>query len=195
MVVCVCQLRCPRRHNSCVIVMCFRCSDVDQGSIVSRSKWNPPKSYSGFFLVQKPFYPGCGVGGGWVGRCRLTIDDCCVRGPLFHGLTYYVGAVIVGDFLGELFTHPTNSSKNISMSSLKHVERTNDAAHDVASAVCVSVRRFAPRYNVVFISATLCVLFSRRHRRNTICIIDVSVKKQKKQFVLHATVFFGSLYQ
>ena len=89
---------CPRRHNSCVIVTCFRCSDVDQGSIVSRSKWNPPKSCVGFFLVQSPLYPGCGVGGGSVERCRLTIVACVV--PFFYGLTYYSahGEVIFGVF-------------------------------------------------------------------------------------------------
>ena len=81
-----------------VFVVFFRRSDVDQGSIVSRSKWNPPKSYVGFFLVQSPFYPGCG-GGWWLGRV-MSIDDCCVRGPFFYGLTNYGahGEVIVGDF-------------------------------------------------------------------------------------------------
>ena len=37
------------------------------------------------------------VGGGWVRA--MSIDDCCVRGPFPHGLTFYGahGEVIVGD--------------------------------------------------------------------------------------------------
>ena len=51
-----------------------------------------------FFLVHSPFYPGCGVVGGWLGR-GMSLDDCWVRGPFFCGLAYYGahGEVIVGD--------------------------------------------------------------------------------------------------
>ena len=50
-------------------------------------------------------------------------------------LTAQTSSVLFGQ--KEVHTHSTHIS--ISMSSLKLLERTNDAAHDVASAVCVYV--------------------------------------------------------
>ena len=178
---------------------------------MSRSKCNPPKSYVGFFLIRSPFYPGCGVGSGWIGRCRLTIVACVVRSSMdshIIALTAKSPSVFFFFFFGEWFTHQTHSS--ISMSSLKHVERTKGAAHDVASAVCVCVVLHLEI--MLFSFQRFCVFCFPGvprccHRNNTICIVDVSVLGQNKQFVPHATThalslhrfsrlcFFGSLYQ
>ena len=66
----------------------------------------------------------------------------------------------------------------------------NDAAVNVASAVCVCVVLHLDI--MLFSFQRLCVFCFPDvprccHRNNTICTIDVSVFEQNKQFVLHAT--------
>ena len=94
---------------------------------------------------------------------------------------------------GKLFAHPTHCL--IFVSSLKHVERTNHAAIHVANAVCSVCASCCTSVSCCFISATSCVFFCRFSAVFTICIIDVSVFEQNKQFcVHHATTHALSLH-
>ena len=138
-------------------------------------------------LGSKPILPRV-RGGWWLGRA-MSIDVCCVRGPFFHGLTFYVGADIVGAF-GENCSH-TQTHSSISMSSLKHVERTNDAAHNVASAVCVCVCASCCTSILCcfHFSDIVCFVFQtfRGVVTETIPFASLMCRYSKKLFMLHAT--------
>ena len=192
-----------RGDMSSVIVMCFRCSDVDQESIVSRSKWNRCLT-----LCSSWFKSFSTQNVEWV--VAESDDDSRVRGPFFSGLTFYGAHAEVIVCVWKICSHTPDAQLNV------HVfVETCGTEH--------MVRQLMLRVQCVCVVLHLDIMLSSFlrfcvfcfpdvprccHRNNTICIIDVSVFEQKKQFVLHVTnprvchcfhfrvcVFLGSLYQ
>ena len=93
------------------------------------------------------------------------------------------GKVIVGDFWENCPHNQTHSS--ISMSSLKHVERTNDAALVMLRVQCVCVCVVLHLDIMLFSFQRFCVFCFPDvprccHRNNAFCILDVSVFEQRE---------------
>ena len=129
------------------------------------------------FLGSKSILPR--VWGGWWLSRPLSIDDCCVRGPFFCGLQCYGthDAVIVGDFWKIVRTPDALLNIYVFVETCGTDKSCGNSCCEcsVCASCCTSV-------SCCFVSATSCVLFCRFSAVFTICIIDVSVFEQNKQF-------------